>query len=120
MDDRAEAYGSEGLSYASLHMDISLKTYSETGYDYVAEKAPISKGWSYTIFEEEWNYGFPQEFKHFVDCVLNDKEPLITGRDGRAVMEMIFAAYESAGKGCKVLFPYNTDADKPIDLWSNK
>ncbi len=120
MDDRAEAYGSEGLSYANLHMDISLKTYSETGYDYVVEKAPISKGWSYTIFEEEWNYGFPQEFKHFVDCVLNDKEPLITGRDGKAVMEMIFAAYESAGKGRNVSFPYNTNADKPIDLWSNK
>ncbi len=120
MDDRAEAYGSEGLSYANLHMDISLKTYSEKGYDYVVEKAPISKGWSYTIYEEEWNYGFPQEFQHFIDCVLNNKEPLITGKDGKAVMEMIFAAYESAGKGCKVLFPYTTDANKPIDLWLNK
>lgn len=120
MDDRAEAYGSEGLSYANLHMDISLKTYSETGYDYVAEKAPISKGWSYTIFEEEWNYGFPQEFNHFIDCVLNDKEPLITGKDGKIVMEMIFAAYESAGKGCSIRFPYASNAEKPIDLWQKK
>ena len=117
MDDRAEAYGTKGVSYANIHMDISLKTYSEIGYEYVVEKAPISKGWTYTIYEEEWNYGFPQEFEHFVDCVIHDKKPLITGEDGKTVMEMIFAAYESAGKGHKIDFPYNTDAKKPIDLW---
>jgi myo-inositol 2-dehydrogenase / D-chiro-inositol 1-dehydrogenase len=117
MDDRAEAYGSKGISYANLHMDIALKTYSEVGYDYVVEKAAVSTGWSYTIYEEEWNYGFPQEFAHFVDCVKNDRKPLVTGQDGKAVMEMIMAAYASAGSGKKVDFPFSTDAKKPIDLW---
>jgi myo-inositol 2-dehydrogenase/D-chiro-inositol 1-dehydrogenase len=117
MDDRAEAYGSKGLSYANLHMDISLKTYSEVGYEYAVEKASISKGWTYTIYEEEWNYGFPQEFEHFVNCVMHDKEPLITGDDGKAVMDMIFASYDSAKKGCRVQFPYTSNAKKPIDLW---
>jgi len=117
MDDRAEAYGSKGLSYATLHMDISLKTYSEVGYEYVAEKAPISKGWTYTIYEEEWNYGFPQEFEHFVNCVLHNEKSLITGEDGKVVLEMIFASYDSAKKGCRIQFPYTSDAKKPIDLW---
>ena len=30
------------------------------------------------------NSGFRQEREHFVDCVLNDEEPLETGEDGRA------------------------------------
>jgi predicted dehydrogenase len=54
---------------------------------------------------------------HFVDCVANDKQPLVTGEDGRAVLEAIFAAYESAGTGKKVMLPFKSNAAKPIDLW---
>ena len=69
------------------------------------------------MYEEIWNYGFPQEFAHFVDCVKNDKQPLVTGEDGRAVLEAIFAAYASAGSGKKIYLPFETDAKKPYDLW---
>ena len=71
------------------------------GYDYAVEKAGSTEGWSFTIYEEAWNYGFPQEMAHFVDCVQNDRAPLVTGEDGRAVLEVIFAAYESARTGRK-------------------
>jgi hypothetical protein len=54
---------------------------------------------------------------HFVDCVERDLEPQVTGEDGRAVLEAIFAAYESAGSGRKVELPFSTDATKPFDLW---
>lgn len=33
---------------------------------------------------------------HFVDGVQNDKTPLVTGEDARVVLEVLFAAYESA------------------------
>ncbi len=69
------------------------------------------------MYEEIWNYGFPQEFAHFVDCVKNDKQPEVTGEDGRAVLETIFAAYQSAGSGQKIFLPFETDADKPYKLW---
>jgi myo-inositol 2-dehydrogenase/D-chiro-inositol 1-dehydrogenase len=117
MDDRAEIYGSEGVAYANLLMGNSILTYSDTGYGYAVEKSGSTKGWSFTIYEELWNYGFPQEMEHFVDCVKNDKEPIETGEDGRVVLEMIFAAYESAKKGCKVNLPFKTDASRPIDLY---
>jgi predicted dehydrogenase len=66
----------------------------------------------------ERNHGFPQEMEHFVDCVLNDKPPLVTGDDGRAVMEIIFAAYESAGTGRRIEWPYEAPRDKtPIEFW---
>ena len=84
------------------------------------EKAGSTKGWSFTVYEEEWNYGFPQEMAHFVECVLHDKQPLVTGEDGRAVLEAIFAAYESARTGRKVALPFKTDAQKPHELWKQK
>lgn len=117
MDDRAEVYGSEGVAYANLLQGNSIYTYSTGGYGYAVEKGGATKGWSFTIYEEEWNYGFHQEMAHFVDCVANDKTPLVTGKDGRAVLEAIFAAYESAGTGRKVTLPFDTKAAKPIDLW---
>jgi predicted dehydrogenase len=120
MDDRAEVHGSKGVAYADLHHGNAIETYSVEGYDYAVEKAGSTRGWSFTIYEEEWNYGFPQEMAHFVDCVLHDRQPLVTGDDGRAVLEVIFAAYESARTGRKVPLPFKTDAKKPHDLWKPK
>src|SRR5438067_1912172 len=117
MDDRAEVHGSKGVAYADLLHGNSIETYSLEGYDYAVEKAGSTAGWSFTIYEEEWNYGFPQELSHFVDCVQNDKQPLVTGEDGRAVLEIIFAAYESARTGCKFTLPFKTQAKTPYDLW---
>ena len=119
MDDRAEVHGSGGVAYADLLHGNAIETYSAAGYDYAVEKAATTRGWSFTIYEEIWNYGFPQEFAHFVDCVHNDTEPLETGDDGRAVLEAIFAAYQSAGSGRKVTLPFTTDAAKPWDLWQS-
>jgi myo-inositol 2-dehydrogenase/D-chiro-inositol 1-dehydrogenase len=117
MDDRAEVHGSKGVAYADLLHGNSIETYSAVGYDYAVEKAGGTQGWSFTIYDEAYNYGFPQEMAHFVDCVQNDKTPLVTGEDGRKVLEVLFAAYESARTGRKVQLPFQTVAKKPIDLW---
>jgi len=117
MDDMAEVHGTAGVAYADLLQGNAILTYSETGYGYAVEKAGLTKGWSFTAFEELWNYGFPQELAHFVDCVANDKQPLETGEDGRAVLEIVLAAYASAGTGKKIDLPFTTDADRPIALW---
>lgn len=117
MDDRAEIHGSEGVAYADVLQGNSIQTYSAKGVGYAVEKAGNTVGWSFTMYEEIWNYGFPQEFEHFVDCVKNDKTPLVTGEDGRAVLEVILAAYESAGTGRKVSLPFHSDVDRPYKLW---
>ena len=42
----------------------------------------------------------------------------MTGDDGRAVMEITSAAYESAGTGKRVELPFSPpDNAAPIDLW---
>lgn len=117
MDDRAEIHGSEGVAYADVLQGNSIQTYSTRGVGYAVEKAGNTVGWSYTMYEEVWNYGFPQEFAHFVHCVKHDEPPLVTGEDGRAVLEVIFAAYASAGTGRKIDLPFTTDAAKPYELW---
>lgn len=117
MDDRAEAHGSKGVAYADLLHGNSIETYSDVGYDYAVEKADTTKGWTFNIYAEEWNYGFWDEMRHFVDCVADDLQPAVTGEDARAVLEVVFAAYQSAGTGRKVDLPLQTDAAKPIDLW---
>jgi len=117
MDDRAEVHGSEGVAYADLLHGNAIETYSRGGYDYAVEKAGTTAGWSFTMYEENWNYGFHAEMAHFVDCVQNNKQPLVTGEDGRSVLEAVFAAYESARTGRKVELPFATTAKRPIDLW---
>src|SRR5690242_11567493 len=92
MDDRAEVHGSKGVAYADLLRGNAVEAFSSTGYGYSVEKAGSTVGWSFPIYEEAWNYGFHAEMAHFVDCVQNDRVPLVTGEDGRAVLEVIFAA----------------------------
>jgi hypothetical protein len=41
----------------------------------------------------------------------------VTGDDGRAVLEMMYAAYHSARIGQKVPLPFHAKVAKPIDLW---
>jgi len=118
MDDRIEVYGDGGVTYANLLMGNALPTFSEQGYGYAVEKAPDTKGWTYPVFEELWNYGFPQEMRHFARCVRGREEPMATGEDGRVVMEAIYAGYASAGKGQKISLPFRPEGVKrPIDLW---
>lgn len=117
MDDRVEVYGTGGVIYADLFQGNAALTYSEKGYGYALEKAGSTQGWTFTIFEEAFNQGYPQELKHFIRCVRENLQPLVTGEDGRAVLEMMYAAYRSAGSGAKVALPFHARVSKPIDLW---
>ena len=119
MDDRIEVYGTEGVVYADLFNGNSALTYSQKGYGYAMEKAGGTQGWSFMIFEEAFNQGYPQELAHFIDCIRREKDPLSSGEDGRAVLEMMLAAYYSAGTGAKVSLPFRPQVAKPIDLWFN-
>jgi predicted dehydrogenase len=121
MDDQAEIYGSKGHTRADLIRGSSLTTYSEAGYRYAVEKADLTAGWTFTVYEELWNYGFPQEMQHFVDCVQRNEPASVTGEDGRAALEAIYAAYQSAGTGQTVKLPFKPPAGTrmPIDLWIN-
>jgi predicted dehydrogenase len=120
LDDRAEIYGSQGLTVADIARGGSLQTFSTPGYAYAGEKAPWTRGWTYTGFEEAWSYGFPQEMAHFVECIELGKQPMLTGEDGRAVLEIICAAYRSARTGRRQSLPITDRKRLPVDFWLGK
>jgi predicted dehydrogenase len=117
MDDRAEVFGSDGQAYADLLHGNSLRAFSRRGYGYAVEKAGSTAGWSFPIYQEIWNYGFPQEMEHFVSCVRAGSPPRENGHDGRAVVEAVCALYESAAHGRRVELPFASNALRPIDHW---
>lgn len=120
MDDSIEIFGAHGQTYADMLMGNALPTYSEVGYGYAVEKAASTKGWSWPVFEEHWNYGFPQEMRHFARCVRGKETPISDGETGRVVLEVLYAAYASAGLAQKVSLPFRPKGiAKPIDLWRN-
>ena len=95
-----------------------ITTHSKTGYGYAVERADTTVGWSFTGFEEEWSYGFPQEMGHFIKVVKGLEGPIETGEDGLEVLKIIYAAYQSAGEGRRIEWPYDPPVvEKPVDLW---
>ncbi|HEX7019805.1 MAG TPA: Gfo/Idh/MocA family oxidoreductase [Gemmatimonadaceae bacterium] len=118
MDDSIEVFGAKGQTYADMLMGNALPTYSEVGFGYAVEKAASTKGWTFPVFEEHWNYGFPQELRHFARCVTGKETPIADGETGRVVQEVLYAAYASAGLGQKVTLPFRPKGiARPIDLW---
>ena len=99
MQDRIEIYGSEGMAFINLTHSNPIRIYSDVGYSYVVEKATMSRGWTSPVIEENIQYGFYNMTRHFVDCILGDKEPISTGEFGREVLRVVFAGYESNEKG---------------------
>src|SRR5215472_10071323 len=120
IDDRADIVGSRGITSADLMRGSSLSTYSDVGYGYAVEKAPDTRGWTFTIFDELWHSGIPQEMDHFVSCIRGEAVPQETGADGRAVLELIYAAYRAARIG-RVELPLELSeqeaAQPPFALW---
>jgi len=96
-----------------------METYSAKGYGYAVEKAGETRGWTFTVFEEAHIYGFPHEMRHFIRCILDDQAPMESGEDGRTTLEIIYAAYESAGTGKKISWPYKPKkpGEVPVNLW---
>jgi myo-inositol 2-dehydrogenase/D-chiro-inositol 1-dehydrogenase len=121
VDDRCEIYGAKGHTRADLLRGNALITYSDVGYGYATEKMDVTTGWTFTMFEEVWNYGFPQELNAAVQAVRGEIEPVETGEDGREVLKLIYAAYQSQGEGRKIPWPYEVPDwarnESPIVLW---
>jgi predicted dehydrogenase len=54
--------------------------------------------------------GHVRAIAHFVDCLLEGREPLTNGREGRAALEIAMAAYASEASGRFVSLPLRDDA----------
>jgi len=99
LDLRVEMYGSEGAIFidASRATGIQMFTVaSEEKVGEIVEKAETKKGWIFPTWNEVEAYGFPNELRHFVSCILQGKQPRETFEDGLVVNKVMDAAYRSA------------------------
>jgi predicted dehydrogenase len=118
LDSRVEVYGSEGQTSADAARGSALATFSGPGFAYATgEDEPEARGWGWAPLEEAWRDGFPQEMAHFVACVREGRRPALSGEDGRGVLEIVCAAYQSARSGQRVPLPFETEARLPVELW---
>ena len=71
-------------------------------------KPPFSQNW----LEEGKQFGqYKVELNHFVECMREGKQPRTDGRSGKAVMEVICAAYRSAYERREIDLPADPDFD---------
>ncbi len=114
MDSTLEVFGTEGVVYADLLKGQGLRAFSDKGIFGVEG----SQGWSYPDYEWLWNNGYPQQDGDFVRCMREGGTPLESGKDGLAILEIMLAAYHSAGLGQRVYLPFRPKGIKvPVYLW---
>jgi predicted dehydrogenase len=115
--DYLEVYGPEGRLTANLERGAAISMYRAPAGESAADSSGSRQGWQFPMYEEAWQFGFPQELQHFADVVEGRAQNRSTGVDGRRVLEIICAAYESARTGSRVPLPFASTARKPIDHW---
>jgi myo-inositol 2-dehydrogenase/D-chiro-inositol 1-dehydrogenase len=95
-DMRFELFGTEGQLKVAPTFSNLMSVYSEKGYGYAVEKASSTKGWTFPVPAEAWNFGYPQEVAYFVDCIINKKKPLTDALYGLKILNIVEAMYKSA------------------------
>jgi len=70
----------------------------------------LSSSWN-PLQELRDNWQYLRELEHFCECILHDEEPYCTGEDGRAVVEIVNAAYISAWKHERIRLPLKVTPD---------
>ncbi len=101
LDDIVEIYGEDGVMKVDLSQGSPLRAYSRPGYSYAIEKTDFTTGWTKPAVDELRSLGYPDELRHFVDCVEKGTEARrgARGRDGLDVLRVIEAIYEAAETG---------------------
>jgi len=117
MDSTLEIFGTEGVVTADLLKGMGLRAFTDNGFP---DAWDLGRGWVHPEYDVLWNNGYPQEDRDFVECMRTGRTPLETGEDGLAILEIMLAAYHSAGTGQKVLLPFRPKGVKvPVHLWQH-
>lgn len=89
IDFELELIGSEGAVYANVVPNPVTRKYTDKNYTW-----PDIQG-TFQLHGKWTGFGI-ESINHFVDCVADDREPLVTGEDGLAATKIICAIEESA------------------------
>ncbi|RLE78077.1 MAG: inositol 2-dehydrogenase [Thermoprotei archaeon] len=94
-DLRTEVLGTEGTVYIGYRQDPMFAIGVKQGLIYSGIK------WFFKRFYD----AYVEEDKHFIDCLINDKKPLITGEDGKKAVEIAEASWKSLKENKAINLP---------------
>jgi predicted dehydrogenase len=101
------AFGSNALATARINPNDACLAYAPDasifGDEYIAEKIETKAGWTFPAPDEDWMTGYPQELQDFVEAVVDDRAPISDAQLARDVVDVIFAGYQAAAEGRRVL-----------------
>ncbi len=89
-DARAEVVGSKGIMFIGSLQDST--TITCTKEDNIVIKQTMS-------WKKRFHEAYIAEDRHFIDCILRGKKPLVTGEDGEKAVSAVVAANNSILKG---------------------
>ena len=106
MESTLEVHGTEGTLRLDLLGEGGVRIYT------------AKEGWRVEPPDFLGLSGYPQQLDHFLWCFRRGVEPEESGRDGRAVLEILLAAYASAGARRPIELPFDPGpVRRPVDLW---
>ena len=85
-DARTEILGEKGVIFIGQVHDNTVISCSKKNN----VVRPVMKSWG-NLFKEAYH----SEDEHFVDCIINDKEPKVTGYDGKKAVQVVKAGNTS-------------------------
>jgi predicted dehydrogenase len=106
MQSTLEVHGADGTLFVDLMGETGLRLAKTDG-------GAVTRPMVDPLLE----HGYVGELAHFLAAAHG--EPCEeTGEDGRAVLEILLAAYASAGQGGRAIaLPFRPTAARPVDLW---
>jgi predicted dehydrogenase len=113
MVSKAEIQGGEGVLDVDLLTATGLDLFSMRG----VEREELYPGWSTPPADWLFENGYPQEMADFARAVRLGGEPRESAEDGRAVLEIIWAAYASAVERRAITLPYTPPRDAPFPAY---
>jgi len=100
-------FASNAVVTASLSPNNLCTAYAPAagifGDEYIAEKIETNGGWTFPAPDEDWVNGYPHEIQDFVEAVADNREPLSGSDLARDVIAVIFAGYQSAAEGRRMM-----------------
>jgi len=103
LNTRVSAYMTDGVIKANMTANDAIETYapdaSVFGEEYFTEKLETKAGWNRPSCDEDWFRGLSQEIEDFAGAIRKGREPLAGIDLAVDVVNVIYAAYQSAEEG---------------------